>query len=139
MSKPRSRDDWNARLVTAEREVWKAIDSMADELREQVVLPLCRQHRLTFSSGNGTWWFTRIDARRKALARRGAAEMNARHYSESQHWSFHEQDEALLHGLNLGDVWALLALEPIHAVPLGYCVADITETDIESGGSNVQS
>lgn len=125
------RDDWKERLAKVEREVWAAVDGMADELRCHVVLPLCRRHRLTFSSGNGTWWFTRIDAKRKAEQRRGTAEMNARHYLDSQHWSFHEEDEALKHGLDLGDVWDLLAMEPLHDCPLGYRVAAVTESDLE--------
>lgn len=122
--------DWKARLEQVEREVWAAVDGIAAELREQVVLPLCRKHRLTFSSGNGTWWFTRIDAKRKAEQRRGTVEVNLRHYSESCHWSFHEQDEALKHGLDLGDVWDLLAMEPIHACPLGYRVEEVSEADL---------
>lgn len=123
-------DDWKAQLEKTEQAVWAAIDGMAADLRAEVVLPLCRRHRLTFSSGNGTWWFTRIDARRKAEERRGTAETNKRHYVESYHWSFHEEDEALKHGLDLGNVWSLLSMEPIHACPLGYRVADVEEADL---------
>lgn len=116
--------DWKKRLEETESRVWGAIDSMAADLREQVILPLCRKHRLTFSSGNGTWWFTRIDAERKAESRRERVT-----YVDATHWRFHEEDEALKHGLDLGDAWSLLEMEPIHACPLGYRVVDIKEDE----------
>jgi hypothetical protein len=125
MSEPSLTTDWKARLAKAEDDVWAAIDGMAAELREQIVLPLCRKHRLTFSSGNGVWWFTRIDAKRKAEARRERVT-----YVEATHWNFHDEDEALKHGLDLGDVWELLEMEPIHACPLGYRVEGIGEEDL---------
>jgi hypothetical protein len=125
MSKTDDINEWKSLLDKTEEEVWKAIDNMAEELRQRVILPMCRRHRLTFTSGNGTWWFTRIDAERKAEARRERIT-----YLERTHWSFHDQDEALKHGLDLGNAWELLMLEPIHACPLGYRVEAVTEADL---------
>jgi len=125
MSKTDDVNEWKSLLDKTEKEVWKAIDSMAEELRQRVILPMCRRHRLTFTSGNGTWWFTRIDAERKAEARRERIT-----YLERTHWSFHDQDEALKHGLDLGNAWDLLMLEPIYACPLGYRVEAVTEADL---------
>ena len=118
--------DWKARLETTEAAIWALVDSMAADLRAQVILPLCCQHRLTFISGNGSWWFTRVDALRRAESRRTRIT-----YMEATHWSFHDEEDAIKHGLDLGDAWELLSMEPLHACPIAYRIEEVTEADWE--------
>lgn len=45
-------------LVNAESEkFWQKIEELAEQLRQEVIIPACRKHGFQFTSGMGTFFF----------------------------------------------------------------------------------
>ncbi len=49
--------DWNRDAAHLRSEIERSIRHFANEVRRDVVRPVCRQHGLKFVSGMGTWFF----------------------------------------------------------------------------------
>jgi len=50
-------------IIQARVDFDEAISRIADEYRREVLIPLCRRHKLEFYSGNGTFAFFTTDGR----------------------------------------------------------------------------
>lgn len=55
------------RIAEIEATRQKALDALAAEVREQVVVPLCKRHRLRYLSGNGHCMFVQRTKRGEAF------------------------------------------------------------------------
>ena len=46
-------------LEAIERQVERQVQEIADEYRRSVVIPICHEHDLSYTTGNGVTWFNR--------------------------------------------------------------------------------
>lgn len=51
----------SAELERIEAATYAAIDAVAERVRTEIVAPACRKHRLQFTQGMGTFFFSRGD------------------------------------------------------------------------------
>ena len=52
-----TRAKWERRVEGARKAFYDECERVADEVRERLVLPICKRHRLTFAAGMGSWSF----------------------------------------------------------------------------------
>ena len=108
-----------------------ALLALAARYREEVLLPLCKTYRLTYSSGMGMVWFGHIEGKRKQIerARRAGREVV---WSHSADLNYHEPDDAKRHGFDLDAVFSVLNIVDEYNSVFGYYVVDINEEEVVS-------
>ncbi len=98
-------------------------DDLGAKVRAEVVVPVCRKYKLTFTSGMGTFFFRK---KRTKLSRFDAV--------EPTYGTREDLDQAVPDGFRglsasakeaLGPILDLLNKEISHAQHLGYLVADV--------------
>jgi hypothetical protein len=53
-------DQYLSALKAARAKFEREVSELAEKIRDQVIIPLCLKHGLTFISGNGTFFFTDV-------------------------------------------------------------------------------
>ena len=108
-----------------------AMLTLGARYRVEVLLPLCKLHCLTYTSGMGMLWFGNILGKRKQIerARRAGREVV---WAHSADLNYHESDDAKKHGFDLDAVFSVLNIVDEYNSVFGYYVADINEEEVVS-------
>ena len=114
---PKIVDLFCGELQDIQNETRRRIDALADRIREDVVIPLCRRHKLNFVAGNGTFYFfdPKLDV----------------HHSVKPRAMMSEPDVALQARLpDVAEAFKILDLEVSHGDYLGFYIGDVRNEDL---------
>ena len=123
--------DWAASVEEINEAKNRSMLTLGARYRAEVLLPLCKQHCLTYASGMGMLWFGNVLGKRKQIerARRAGREVV---WSHSAGLNYHEPEEAKKHGFDLDAVFSVLNIVDEYNSVFGYYVADINEEEVVS-------
>lgn len=111
-------------------------NELGERVRKEVVLPICKKHKVTYTAGNGTFFFT------KQVWHRGVIHnpLNDIHFAMDIDFDFDAEEE--YHGFSAATLAKMKAdLLPIldmlnHYIyamlPIGYLVGDVKKEDCKS-------
>lgn len=104
---------FSRQLELLKKQFEEELDALGDEVREEVVLPLCRKHKLTYMAGNGRIFIERAGTNESVYDGSGVA-----------------PDVVGVMRADLTRVVALLNVEVSSVNCLGYYVGDVSKEDL---------
>jgi len=110
--KKAQRDHFLRELQSAKDDFDVRVSIIADNLRTQVIIPVCKRHKLEFLSGNGRYFFTTN---------------HGTQVSDGQFITNEEEGERYVRALK--PVFELLDQEVTRDNPIGYYVEDVRKDD----------
>lgn len=103
-------DHFLSQLQSAQDQFDQTVSELGEEIRKQVLIPVCKRNKLEFISGMGRFFFTTQDGK---------------NYGESWELEGNRLQRVLK------PVFALLNKEVTHGQYLGYFVSDVRKADYE--------
>lgn len=114
---PKILDLFCGELQSIQDETRRRIEALADRVREDVVIPLCRRYKLNFVAGNGTFYFfdPKLDV----------------HHSVTPRAMMSGSEVAMRARLpDVAEAFKILDLEVSHGDYLGFYITDVRDDDL---------